>query len=283
MQLVSSLLLSFLLAATALCKITEGNPVSPDKRFRVGPGSTEDRLMILDSAGNQVLPLDAQDSSRGVGVYWSSDSQRVFIVVQWKWAAALYGAQMTSGHWQTVQVPDVTHELEEQARPMLNTKSGRAWSAQADYFGSLKWLNNVAFEYVTTVSFGNGNSPKDIDQDSKEFLCRIKMEFAPGTIVTNSVRVVPEVDTADVDTTKGITNEHGDIETEPRYAPQDARLNKVYSALRAKLSPMKREQLKQMERDFLNRRDQLKNNPDAFFGLTDQQIGILQQMLSSVR
>lgn len=282
MKFVTSLLLSFLLAATALCKITEGNPVSPDKRFRVRTGSAEDQLAILDSAGNPVLPLDAQDSARGVGVYWSSDSQRVFIVVQWKWSASLYAAQITSGHWQTVHVPDVSDEVEEQAKPMLNTKSGRAWSAQQDYFGSLKWLNNVAFEYDTTVSFGNGNSPKDVDQDIKEFRCRVKMEFAPGVIVTNSVGVVPNADTAEVGTTNSITSKHGNIENDPRYAPQDARLNSVYTALRARLSPIKREQLKQLERDFLNRRDQLKDKPDAFFALTEQQIGILQQMLSSV-
>jgi hypothetical protein len=47
MKFVASFLLSFLLAATALCKVTEGNPVSPDKRFRVGPGSAEDQLAML--------------------------------------------------------------------------------------------------------------------------------------------------------------------------------------------------------------------------------------------
>ena len=283
MESVTSLFLFFLLAGTALCKISEGDPVSPDKRFRVGPGSAEDQLAILDSAGSPVLPLDAQDSARGVGVFWSSDSQRVVIFVQWKWSVSLYAAQITSGRWQRVEVPDFFHEVEKQAKPMLNTKSGRTWSAQQDYFGSLKWLNNMAFEYRSTVSFGNGNSPKDADEDSKEFQCRVKMEFVSGMIVTDSVGVAPRADTSEAATTNGITNKNGNIEDDPRYAPPDARLNNVYSALRAKCSPAKREQLKQMERDFLNRRDQLRNDPDAFFALTEKQIEILQQMLNAVR
>jgi uncharacterized protein YecT (DUF1311 family) len=283
MKSVASLFVFFILAGPALCKISEGDPVSPDKRFRVGPGSAEDQLAILDSAGSPILPLDAQDSARGVGVYWSSDSQRVVIFVQWKWSVSLSAAQITSGHWQKIEVPDFSHEIEKQARPMLNTQSGRTWSAQQDYFGSLRWLNDVAFEYDSTVSFGNGNSPKDVDEDIKEFQCQVRMEFASGMIVTNSVGVVPRADTTDAGTANSITNKHGNIEEDPRYAPQDARLNNVYSALRAKFSPAKREQLKQLERDFLNRRDQLRDDPDAFFALTEKQVGILQQMLNSVR
>jgi len=285
MKSVASLFLFFLLAGTALCKINEGDPVSPDKRFRVGPrpGSTEDQLAILDSAGSPVVALDAQDSARGVGVYWSADSQRVVIFVQWKWSVSLCAAQITSGLWQKVEVPDFFHEVEKQAKPILNTKSGRTWTAQQDYFGSLNWLNDVAFEYDSTVSFGNGNSPKDPDEDIKEFQCRVKMEFASGIIVTNSVRIVPRADTTESATTNGITNRHSNIEDDPRYVAQDARLNNVYSALRAKVSPAKREQLKQMERDFLSRRDHLSDDPDAFFALTEKQIETLQQMLNSVR
>jgi hypothetical protein len=283
MKSVASLFVFFLLAGTALSKISEGDPVSPDTRFRVGPGSAEDQLAILDSAGSLVLPLDAQDSARGVGVYWSSDSRRVVIFVQWKWSVSLCAAQITSGRWQRVEIPDFSHEIDKQAKPMLNTKSGRTWSAQQDYFGSLRWLNDVAFEYDSTVSFGNGNSPKDADEDSKEFQCQVRMEFASGMIVTNSVGVVPRADTTDASTTNSITNKHGNIEEDPRYARQDARLNNVYSALRSKFSPAKREQLKQLERDFLNRRDQLRDDPDAFFALTEKQIGILRQMLNSVR
>jgi Protein of unknown function (DUF1311). len=69
------------------------------------------------------------------------------------------------------------------------------------------------------------------------------------------------------------------IENDSRYVPLDARLNRVYSALRAKLSPVKREELRQLERDFINPRDQLKDDPDRFFALTEQQITALQQML----
>jgi uncharacterized protein YecT (DUF1311 family) len=85
------------------------------------------------------------------------------------------------------------------------------------------------------------------------------------------------------DTAATNTSKHGNIEDDPRYAPQDARLNKVYLALRAKLSPAKKEQLKQLERDFLSRRDRLKDNSDSFFALTEQQIAILQQMLDATR
>jgi uncharacterized protein YecT (DUF1311 family) len=76
---------------------------------------------------------------------------------------------------------------------------------------------------------------------------------------------------------------NGNITDDPRYAPLDTRLNQVYSALRAKLPPGKREQLKQLERDFLDRRDQLKDNPDSFVALTEQQISVLQQMLNGIR
>jgi hypothetical protein len=71
------------------------------------------------------------------------------------------------------------------------------------------------------------------------------------------------------------------IESDPRFAPLDRRLNAVYSTLRTKLSPAKREQLKQFERDFISRRDRLRNNPDGYFALTEQQIATLQQMLDA--
>jgi uncharacterized protein YecT (DUF1311 family) len=94
----------------------------------------------------------------------------------------------------------------------------------------------------------------------------------------SSVSETPAFDNSAVNAEK-----NGNIEDDPRFAPLDARLNKVYSALRAKLSPGKRDQLKQLERDFLERRDQVKDKPDSFFALTEQQIAILQQMLNAIR
>jgi hypothetical protein len=71
------------------------------------------------------------------------------------------------------------------------------------------------------------------------------------------------------------------IEDDPRFKPLDDRLNQVYSSLRSKLSPPRREQLKQFERDFISQRDHLKNNPDGFFALTEQQIAALERMLNA--
>jgi hypothetical protein len=40
--------------------------------------------------------------------------------------------------------------------------------------------------------------------------------------------------------------------------------------------------LRQMEREFLSRRERLRNNPDGFFAFTEQQISTLQQMLDAL-
>lgn len=66
-----------------------------------------------------------------------------------------------------------------------------------------------------------------------------------------------------------------DIQDDPRYAPLDAKLNRVYSVVRAKLSSSQKEDLKQLELDFLRRREGLKNDPDAYFAATEQQIATL--------
>jgi hypothetical protein len=97
-------------------------------------------------------------------------------------------------------------------------------------------------------------------------------------VATNSVSEAPVFDSSPVDARR-----NGNIADDPRYGPLDTRLNKVYSALRAKLPPGKREQLKQLERDFLDRRSQLQDNPDSFFALTEQQISVLQQMMNAIR
>jgi hypothetical protein len=113
----------------------------------------------------------------------------------------------------------------------------------------------------------------------------LKLTFEGFVAVTLNPAMAPSSVSAtpafDSSSTNAVGN--GNIEDDPRYSPLDTRLNKVYSALRARLSPGKREQLKQLERDFLDRRDRLKDNPDSFFAFTEQQISILQQMLNATR
>ena len=84
-------------------------------------------------------------------------------------------------------------------------------------------------------------------------------------VAPNSVSETPGSDQSTLEAKK-----NGNIADDPRYAPLDARLNKIYSALRAKLPQGKKDQLKQLERDFLDRRDQQRDNPDSFFALTEQ-------------
>ncbi len=127
--------------------------------------------------------------------------------------------------------------------------------------------------------------PDPTQQDKVIFQNSLKMTFEGFVTVTlnpttapSSVSGTPVFDSSSTDAMP-----NANIEDDPRYATLDTRLNKVYSALRAKLSPAKREQLKQLERDFLDRRDRLKDNPDRFFALTEQQITALQQMLSAIR
>jgi hypothetical protein len=158
-------------------RVSGGNPVSPDGRFRIGVLSEGGKLAIFDKTGNELLTFDTEESGRGLNIYWSPDSQRVFIAVQWKWSAAMDAAQISSGEWQTVKVPDATPKIEEQAKPVLRNKTGRKWTAQYDYLDSMQWLSDTAFVYNTSVGFGDGNSPKDPDQDAKEFQCTVKMEF----------------------------------------------------------------------------------------------------------
>ena len=97
-------------------------------------------------------------------------------------------------------------------------------------------------------------------------------------VAPNSVSETPGFDHSAVGAER-----NGNIADDPRYASLDARLNKIYSALRAKLPQGKKDQLKQLERDFLDRRDQQRDNPDSFFALTEQQIAVLQQMLNAIR
>lgn len=113
----------------------------------------------------------------------------------------------------------------------------------------------------------------------------LKMTFEGFVTVALSPAVAPSSvsETPVFDNSAVNSRKNGNIADDPRYAPLDARLNNVYSALRAKLPPGKRDQLKQLEHDFLDRRDQLKDNPDSFFALTEQQIAVLQQMLNGIR
>jgi hypothetical protein len=75
----------------------------------------------------------------------------------------------------------------------------------------------------------------------------------------------------------------GPLQDYPRYAPLDARLNKAYSTVRSTLSPEKKDELKHFEMDFLNRREKLREDPDAFFALTEKQITLLQGMVGAAQ
>jgi hypothetical protein len=68
------------------------------------------------------------------------------------------------------------------------------------------------------------------------------------------------------------------VRDDPRYAPLDSRLNKVYSAVRSKLSPARKEELKQLELDFLKQREKLESDPNAYFAFTEKQIATIEQM-----
>jgi hypothetical protein len=67
-----------------------------------------------------------------------------------------------------------------------------------------------------------------------------------------------------------------DIQDDPRYAPMDAKLNRVYAAVRSQKSGAAREALKQQELEFLYDRETLKRNPDAYFSFTEKRIAELQ-------
>jgi hypothetical protein len=268
-------------------RITSGNPDSPDGRFSFDSSTADDSLKILDSLGRPVFVLQNNASNRGVGVYWSRDSQRVVVVVQWKWYAVIEAAKFENGHWSNVPVLDFTQELNEKAQIYLGIKIiGGPWTDYGCYFDSLKWLSNIKFHYVQTQNYGNGKGPKDISSDSKELHFVATMEFGSDSVRTDDITVTaaPTQSTqSDSISTVPSLPERGPIENDPRYAPLDDQLNEVYSALRVRLSPGQREQLRQLEREFLSRRERLRNNRDGFFALTEQQISTLQQMLDAVR
>jgi hypothetical protein len=273
----------FALTPGLLAKITNGNPNSPDERFSVDSSIAADRLRILDSRGRTIFVLENSDGGHGVGVYWSRDSQRVVVVVQYKWYATLEAAKNEEGHWKSVPVPDFSQELNEKAQIYLGIKIlGGSWSDYGSQFEDLTWLSNFKFQYIQTQNYGNGRGPKDESSDWKELHFVATMEFGSDTVRTDDITVIAVPAKSD-DLSSGLAvQEGGTIENDPRYAPLDYRLNEVYSALRARLSPAKREQLRQLERAFLSRREQVRNNPNGFFALTEQQISTLQQMLNAL-
>ncbi|MBV9997937.1 MAG: DUF1311 domain-containing protein [Verrucomicrobia bacterium] len=63
----------------------------------------------------------------------------------------------------------------------------------------------------------------------------------------------------------------------------DERLNEVYLSLRARLSPARREQLRESEREFLNDRDRCRENPDLYFQRTEEQITSLEERLNALQ
>jgi uncharacterized protein len=122
-----------------------------------------------------------------------------------------------------------------------------------------------------------------MSSDFKELHFVATMEFGSDSVRTDEITVAAAPARSAFISTRPAVPERGPIENDPRYAPLDYRLNEVYSALRARLSPGQREQLRQVEREFLTRRDRLRNDRDGFFALTEQQISTLQQMLDAVR
>jgi hypothetical protein len=81
----------------------------------------------------------------------------------------------------------------------------------------------------------------------------------------------------------GQSANRGGIQDDPRYAPLDAKLNSVYSALRNRISPGRKDVLKRMEIAFLRRRESFEKDPNAYFAFTEQQIAILERMLNEAQ
>jgi hypothetical protein len=121
-------------------RIASGSQESPDGRFSVDASGADDSLKIVDSLGRPLLVLQNSASNRGIGVYWSRDSQRVVVVIQWKWDAVLEAAKFESGHWSSLPVLDFTQELNEKAQLYLGIKIiNGPWSDYGSYFEDLKW------------------------------------------------------------------------------------------------------------------------------------------------
>jgi hypothetical protein len=274
----------FTFASHAFAKIENGNPASPDGRFRVDYVGEGTSLNILDSRGKPIFTFENGTGKYGDGVYWATDSQRLVVVVQYKWYAAIEGAKLEDARWKKVPVADFSHELNDKAQLYLGIQiQGGPWSDYGNYFEDLKWLSNYKFQYFQTQNYGNGKGPKDPDSDTKELHFVATMEFGSDSVRTDDITVTGAPAKSGDSSTTSTSVDAGKIENDPRYAPLDYRLNQVYAALRSRLSPTRREQLRQSEREFLRRRDQLRNNREAFFALTEQQISTLQQMLDALR
>jgi hypothetical protein len=274
----------FAFASHVFAKIEHGNPESPDGRFRVDYVGEGTSLNILDSRGRTIFAFQNGTGKYGDGVYWSGDSQRLVVVVQYKWYAAIEAAKYEDGRWKNVPVADFYRELNDKAQIYLGIKIvGGPWSDYGNYFEDLRWLSNYKFQYFQTQNYGNGKGPKDADSDSKELHFIATMEFGSDSVRTDDITVTAAPTKSEVPSSSSTLFDGGKIENDPRYEPLDFRLNQIYGALRSKLSPAKREQLRQSEREFLGRRDRLRNNPEAFFAVTEQQISTLQQMFDALR
>jgi len=70
------------------------------------------------------------------------------------------------------------------------------------------------------------------------------------------------------------------IEDDPRYKSTDKRLNDIYAKVRRQMKSDQRRELKQQELEWLKHRDKLRDNPDAFFSETEQEIGRLERLLN---
>jgi hypothetical protein len=113
-------LLFFAPASALFASITKVD--SPDRRFSVEYFNTDDSLKILDSRGKPIFNFKETDGHRAVGAYWSPDSQRVIVVIQWKWQAVIDAVQNEEGQWKEVPVSDYSKELDQKAQIYLGIK-----------------------------------------------------------------------------------------------------------------------------------------------------------------
>ncbi len=172
-------------------RVTNGNARSPDGRFSVGSLNDDSPgLTILDPKGRSLFTLENGDSGRGLGIFWSRDSQRVVVVVQYKWNTRIEAAKYEDGQWRAVPVSDFSQELDQKAQLYLGIKIlGGRWSDYEGQFEGFNWLDNFRFQYFQTETYGNGKGPKDESSDSKELHFVATMEFGSDTIRTDDITI----------------------------------------------------------------------------------------------
>lgn len=219
-----ALVCGLLLLATSFslfARVTNGNARSPDGRFSVGSLNDDSPgLTILDPKGRSLFTLENGDSGRGLGIFWSRDSQRVVVVVQYKWNTRIEAAKYEDGQWRAVPVSDFSQELDQKAQLYLGIKIlGGRWSDYEGQFEGFNWLDNFRFQYFQTETYGNGKGPKDESSDSKELHFVATMEFGSDTIRTDDITITAATaQPNEISTDQGF-RQSGELEQDPRYVP----------------------------------------------------------------